>query len=557
MLPRSLLPLAIVIATYAIAALLIPTFAPVAISDDWTYARSVEYLVRQGRYHIVPVAAATMVFQLFWGGSFSYIFGMSFGALRFSTVVITFLGGLAFYGTCREIGINRNRSALGTAVYLFNPVLFPITYTFMSDPQFLGLLAISSYFYVCGLRPGLAGERAALIGSVVAALACLQRPHGVLIPLGVLTYLSIANRFSWNRESLKTFFLVAFLPVATTIVFYVFVSHGIPSQQGYFLKEAKAAGFGQTWLLVRRLTFIEMMYTGLFVIPIVAAALPAIRTISKIKAGRPTLLFATWTSILLAGYIWFWNQRRRMPYIPHFFGRAGPGSADLRGARPPLAGPTAFDRLTVICAIAAGLFALCVAAGLSQKPRRGASGAGILTVLLAWQVVGVVTQSLLFRNWIISLDRYLLPLLPFILALLLWSLNNIKLSMPIGWTFAGLFAFYSIIGTRDVLVFQTDVWKLAGQLNAEGIPDTRLDAGYPWDAYHLWEFSEQYHIPRQTPDGSWWTDVYATATNSDYVISGAPLRGYDVIEVQPYSAWLQHDQVYLMVCRRQSLRPPK
>src|SRR4051812_6758724 len=120
LLPRTLIPLAIVIATYVLGALFIPTMAPVAISDDWTYTRSVEYLVRQGRFHILPVAAATMVFQLFWGRAFALVFGMSFGALRLSTVVITLLGGIAFFGMCRELGVKRNRSALGTAVYLFN-----------------------------------------------------------------------------------------------------------------------------------------------------------------------------------------------------------------------------------------------------------------------------------------------------------------------------------------------------------------------------------------------------------------------------------------------------
>src|SRR4051812_12175477 len=49
--PRTLLPLAIVITTYVLGACFIPTMAPVAISDDWTYARSVEYLVREGRFH--------------------------------------------------------------------------------------------------------------------------------------------------------------------------------------------------------------------------------------------------------------------------------------------------------------------------------------------------------------------------------------------------------------------------------------------------------------------------------------------------------------------------
>src|SRR4051794_15106827 len=141
----TLLPLAAVFVCYSAAALFIPTFAPVSISDDWTYTRSVEYLINDHRIHILSVAAATQIFQLFWGAIFAEVFGMTFGALRLSTVVVVGLGGLALFGLCRELGVNRARSALGTAVFLFNPVLFPITYSFMSDPHFIGVLVVSSY----------------------------------------------------------------------------------------------------------------------------------------------------------------------------------------------------------------------------------------------------------------------------------------------------------------------------------------------------------------------------------------------------------------------------
>ena len=85
------------------------------------YYLSVDNLVTHGRFDILSVSAATMVFQLFWGGLFGFIFGMSFGVLRMSTIVITLLGGLAVFGMARELGVRRERAALGMAVYLFNP----------------------------------------------------------------------------------------------------------------------------------------------------------------------------------------------------------------------------------------------------------------------------------------------------------------------------------------------------------------------------------------------------------------------------------------------------
>src|SRR5262249_8567450 len=155
---------------------------------------------------------------------FAEVFGMSFGALRVSTIVLVLFSGLAFYGLCREMRVSRERSALGTAVYLFNPILFALSYSFISDPQILALLVISGYGYVRGLRPGKEGERATLLGSVVAALACLQRPHGVLIPLGVVTYLVLSRRLRWDRGSIAPFLRVVAIPGLTFVGYYLFIS---------------------------------------------------------------------------------------------------------------------------------------------------------------------------------------------------------------------------------------------------------------------------------------------------------------------------------------------
>jgi hypothetical protein len=541
---------------YAAATFVIPTLAPVLISDDWTYTRSVEILINQGKFEVLPVAAATLVFQTFWGGLFAFLFGMSFGVLRVSSIVLTFLGGMAFYGLCRELRISRERSALGTAVYLFNPILFAITYSFMTDPEFLALLTISSYWYVRGLRPGKTGHAATITGSVVAALACLQRPHGALIPLGVVTYLVLSRQLRFDRASVERFLRIVAIPALTTIIFYFVISHGLPHQQGYFLDEAKAAGVGQTWLLVKRLTVIEALYIGMFVGPLVLAALPVIYSLVRFKTWWLWVLLTGWSAIAIFGTKWFWDAGRRMPYVPHFLGKAGPGSADLRNARPWLFSPPVYGVFTIGCTIAAVIFGLILIRALANGKLAGRSGAGMAAGIAVWQIAGVVPQSLLFRNWIISLDRYLLPLLPFAIVLTLWALQDVRISMAIGWVMIALVAAFSIAGTRDVLVFQSNVWDMARWLNSQGVSNVKIDAGYPWDAYHLWEYSEENHIPKQTPDGSWWTDVYATATDSTYVVAGGPLRGYDIITTRPYSAWLQRKPVELHILRRHGVPGP-
>src|SRR5918999_889564 len=144
---------------FALAAVVVPTLAPVATTDDWAYARSAQILLDEARLTIFPVVAATAVFQIVWGALFGFIFEPTLGVFRLSTVVITALGGLALYGLCRDLGVARARGALGVATYLFNPLVFVLAFTFMTDAHFMALLVIATWLFTQAIGPeGLEGR---------------------------------------------------------------------------------------------------------------------------------------------------------------------------------------------------------------------------------------------------------------------------------------------------------------------------------------------------------------------------------------------------------------
>ncbi|MGH2548332.1 MAG: hypothetical protein ACRDHN_03030, partial [Thermomicrobiales bacterium] len=467
------------------------------------------------------------------------------------------LGGFAVFGMCRELGVKRQISALGMAAYLFNPVLFSISYTFMTDPHYLALLAISSCLYVRGIRLGAHDDRFIVAGSVVAALGCLQRPHAALIPLAIVLYLIASRRLNLDRVSVDPFLKIVAIPAITFLLYYLVIARGLPSQQGLFLDQARDAGIDQGSLLAKRIGILESVYAGFYLLPLALAALPLIWKLTEFTRPRAWILFCAFEVFMVAGVVAFWKDGRRMPYIPHFFGRSGPGSGDLRGARPPLEGPQFWNWFTVVCVIASTVAALAIIRGFTKPPSVERSGAIAFAVIGVFQAVGVVPQSLLFRNWIISLDRYLLPMTPFLVALFLWALRDLRVPALPAWILTIGMAVFSIMGTRDVLVFQNTVWGLGRWLNAQNVPNTMIDAGYAWDAYYLWEYGENAGIttPR-TPDGSWWTDAYAQATDSTYVIAGSPIKGYTAIAIQPYSAWLHESQQFLYIYRRDAYPGP-
>ncbi len=584
-------PLAVLVA-FALAAFVVPVFAPVATTDDWAYTRSAQILLDEGRLTVFPVVAATAVFQIFWGALFGLLFGPDFGVFRLSTVVITALGAVALYALCRDLGVSRGRGALGMATLLFNPLVFVLAFTFMTDAHFMALLVIATWLFAKALQgeplpseperatpvsPPRHFARVPLIGrfrrgaatgawsekidgrlivaaSSAAGLAFLARQQGALIVPAVFMVLLLTRRLRFDRTGVVLLMqLVA--PVLLAMGGYVFwlrYGNDVPQVQSKFLREILQDGWSGTWWLVRRLTIVELMYLGLFTVPVVAAALPFARGLIRGIPPRGWALFAAWQAILLIGVTALWARGARMPYVAQFFGGGGLGAPDVLGSRPILLDLEMRSALTVVCLVASLLLALVAARSLGAPASPERSRAAIVLAIGLGQVVGVMPPSYHYLGWAAgSLDRYLLPLVPVALALALWGLRDVRISLPLGWVIAAVLALFAIAGTRDYLVFMRSVWALGEEAVAEGVPLDRLDAGSAWDGYHLYEFGRENRVRSRTPKGGpWWVYFYAPATDSAYVVSGKPLRNYLVVARRPYSSWLQRAPTNLYLLRR-------
>jgi hypothetical protein len=565
----------LVLVAFAASAFIVPTLLDVATTDDWGYTRSVEILLDEGRLTVLPAVAATAVFQILWGALFGTVFGMSLGVMRLATVVMVAFGAVALYALARDLGVARGRAALGTAVYLFNPLTFSLAFSFMTDPYFTSLLIISTAFYVHGLQRSLpadatdididtsparfrSGHWAILAGSVVAGLAFLTRQQGALIPVGVALYLLAAGQLwpvrSW-RGNLRQIALLLSVggPTAVMLVgYYLWLrfSNDVPTAQENFFRSAIDLGWSGAWTLFRNLSFIELTYLGLLTLPLV---LPAIFGLPRVLRRMRTWgwsLFWLLQAVMLVGVAGYWSQSKFMPYIGQFFGRSGIGPPDVLGARPDLIDPE-FRRSLTIAAVLGALLLLAILAGrvgTAASPLR--SRAGLIVAMLAVQVVGILPPSFQYINRGYSLDRYLLPLLPLTIILVLWALRDRWLFQPLGWLMIAAVAVFSVMGTRDFLVYMDSVWSYARYANSLGISNQQLDAGAAWDGYHLYTYGLENGISPRTPNGPWWVYFYGAPTDSTFVISSTPRDGYRIVESRTYDAWLRDVPQRLFLLRR-------
>lgn len=554
-------PLAAVFLVYIAAAFVVPTLTPIATTDDWGYTRSVEILLQEGRLTVLPAVAATAVFQILWGALFGSVFGMTLGMMRVATLVMVALGGLALAALLRELGVRRSRAALGTAVYFFNPLNFGLTYSFMTDPYFTSLMIGSTLGYARGLRPGALDGRALLLGSAVAACAFLTRQQGALIPFAVVCYLLLARRLRFDWAGVRLVANVVAIPALTVVGYYLWLHfvNDVTDAQAGFLNEAGRRGWDGLWLLLRNLTFIELMYLGAFTVPIVVALIPAIRANYRSLTSRSWLLLVAWLAILEAGLIAYAGANRRWPYIPQFVGAGGIGPPDVTGSRPRLVDSTFFVWATVACAIAALLLAFFLSRGVSLPTSPERAAAALVLAVGFWQVIGVLPPSFHYIRRGYSLDRYLLPLLPVVICLLLWATRDLRLWQPVGWVLVGGLLAFSVAGTRDYLVYMNAVWSTANDAVAAGARYDNVDGGAAWDGYYLYTYARDSGITRaRTRNGPWWSTFYGLATDSRYLVSSKPQPGYVIVWRRGYGAWLPNGDSPMYLLRRFGVPwPPK
>jgi hypothetical protein len=179
--------------------------------------------------------------------------------------------------------------------------------------------------------------------------------------------------------------------------------------------------------------------------------------------------------------------------------------------------------------------------------------------VLLWQTAGIAPPSFhfLLLRWDGSLDRYLLPMLPFTMCLALWALHRIQPFWPAAWTIVALFALFAVAGTRDYLVFQQATWDLARQANQLGVSNARLDAGASWNGYHLYEDPfVAYDSPQPPRDRPWWISLFTPATDPSYVVASNALPNHVVVHRVEYSAWLHREPVCLFLLRRPGVFGP-
>lgn len=198
-----------VAAALLLACVIVDPFREILTHDDgWAYARSVEHLLATGAYRLDAWSAANLPVQIYLAAGFSELFGYSLSLLRLTTLGLLAVGLASFHALLRDLAVARPLAAALTLGLLASPLVILLSFTFMSDVQFMGWLLLACWLYVRGFRRGEA--RLVLLGSIAAAAAIGTRQFGVALAGGLaLAWLGSAPG---ARPSLRLMAIALALP---------------------------------------------------------------------------------------------------------------------------------------------------------------------------------------------------------------------------------------------------------------------------------------------------------------------------------------------------------
>ena len=444
------------------------------LNDDWAYAWSVRHLLRTGELRISEWTSASAVFPVYWGALFSKLAGgFSFTALRVSTLMFSLMSPVALFWLLRCVGIPGSAALLGVVTLLVNPLFVHLSYTFMTDVFYLGLMLVGLALYVGGIERDSA--RSLWAASLAAALAFLCRQIGLALPLAAASVLLVRRRRQALRPVLRAVLLPALVFAAHS--WWLNEVNGVPwafrlntVQNGLatLLRTSAPAD-----LAVRLLQ--AMLYLGIFTLPALVAVAATRPLSSWREAGPRWPIFGAWL-LALAGFALYARlaHGEGMPYLLGVVNRDGIGAQTLPfGQKPRVPPEWIFDLVTLVAPVAgAALGALWTNVFRAVRREINAPGA---VVLLSALIMAVPTASMA-RLW----DHYLLVFVPASLYLTLRGAHISARGGIAGALVCGSMLAYTLPEQAEYLAWNDARWRVGRELVRQHVPPVRIDGGFEW-----------------------------------------------------------------------------
>ncbi len=526
------------------------------LNDDWSYSRTVYSLVSDGKLQFTGWQSVPLIVQVVWGAAFCKVFGLSFTALRISTLVLGLIGVLSSFVIINDLVGEASIAFVGALVIMFNPLYFELSNTFMTDVPFYCFAAVSFLLLVRATVRGSAF--AFVVGCCFAGAATLIRQIGIILPVSFGVAYAVRNGIS------RRIVFISFLPTLL-IGGILFAYQTWLKAEGilpalYNLRNDEILNH----ILHYPISFMingavkASVYLGLFLMPFLI-----IWTYSNLRKSSPryrAYYLATLSALSIATTAFFVYKQKIMPLTDNVLFDFGLGPATLRDQfilkLPDL--PTAPSIVWVAVTLigVAGAFMLfhvffSAISDLGGILFRSGSRTGRNSQFFSFgsrldgngQVLLFVILCCLFYMMSLLLidhliDRYFVfMLLPIVVIMALSIRKSSKTlhayAVVASLTLLAIYGAFSIGATHDYLSWNRARWEaLRYLMENQHISPRMIDGGFEFNGWYNYDPGYQ-----SSPTKSWWWVI-----EDDYVVSFGILPGYQEIGYYPYDRWLPPGQ---------------
>lgn len=468
-----------------------------AILDDWAFNKSLSFLNERGELRILHWNPMSLIGHLLWGWLFTKLFGVSFTVTKFSVVVLHVLELFVVARWLRWCNVPSGGVWLAVLALMFHPLHFLHCYTYDTDIpaitwQVLGLWCLARGLVLQPNRSGLL-----LLGSSLLGWSAWTRQHGLTAWLAVATYLLVwERRLLFRREGLCILVPGAAL-IAGFMGWYRSV-HGPTDVFEVSMQQVRDFASHPPWTSLPEIGLTYAVYLGSFVAPL-ALSLPMSAWLTLKRRSVIWGLFALWLLANLATYFYF-ARNLLFPYMRTVVTPYGLFSPNLYllGSKSVIWG----QPIACIITVASVMGFIALLQRLTDAEWRACEEPRWVTIRLGtawlvWQLAYIAgTTPLLF-------DRHLLILAPSsVLLFVVLMPSQTHWDWVIGAAMILLLAHYSLASTHDVHAESRLAFRAGNDLMAEGVSPAKINGGYAFDGWHLYE-SHSGPVPVR-PLPPWW-----------------------------------------------------
>ena len=540
------------------------------IIDDGLYEAIVNHVLATGEFPNPEPASATLLTNIFWGVGFCFFGGVSFTALRLSTLVASLLGlfGVSVLG--KGFGLPRHIRLLLALTLAFSPPYHALSFTFMTDVPFTAVVIWSSVFFMRSLRSGSLTHLAA--AAILSVVATLSRQIALALPLAyaICFLLKKVDGLSW-RKVLQALAPAALSAATLWEYFHVLAStHRLPITYNFFSNMMMSTlTHGSALATIPFINiYITVLYAGLFLLPVLPVLLVVQGGTSRYRGKTFWFILALCLSATSAGaLVRMGRELSNLVPLPesHILVPSGIGLLWLRGAQSVPGLPSSFwDLVTFFAVIGSilllGQLSLVCSELLGHIRRRSLSSEPQLAVLFLMLSGIILLCPYLFSG---ASDRYLTPALPLLAV-------AAAASTSLWWQQEGgpvpIFAragaavvllgtmIFSVAGTRDYLAWHRISAMASADLIERGrIRPQQIDGGEEFNAYHPAYQGRENEIDFSDLDSSQsgyvvTNEIKSQAkvvermawrpSNVQYIVGFDSVPGYSVIQEYSYYNWM-------------------